>query len=995
MEEQNRLEGKVKVSLFGSPRLEKDGKAVSFDTRKALALLAYLILGETGAVSGFSRDSLAALLYPEADQTSARAALRRTLSSLRKGIGSDCLRSEGERVELKAGCAWVDVLAFRGLVSQMRGHGHASGTVCRECLPLLESCVRLAESDFLAGFSLRDSPQFDDWQQYQTETLRLEQAGCLEKLSLGLAAQGDFDSAVRYARRWLALDALREEAHRHLMRLYAWKGERSAALRQYRDCVRVLEHELGTPPLEETQQLYQDLIENKVPPLPILAEFAPAAVAAVRPDAKQNAPDVPRALPATSIPGYPLVGRDQELEALLRAYAQAGEQGFFFVLEGEAGIGKSRLAQEFIQQAQARGAAVMQARGYEGQSGLAYAPFTDGLNALLAHGPAQERLEHIPPAALSLAAQIVPALAERFPGLPPVADPSAPGIQVRFFEALRQVIIALLAPPAPDAEPGILFLDDLQWADQASIDLLAYLTRRLGGIFLLAAWRSGSIPPDHLLHHLRLQNEREKRGAGLYLSRLLQQDIARLLQSLSARVPQQFAEHLYRETEGSPFFVVEYLEALRQHNEELASRTDALAWETPPGVRGLLQAHLDGAGELGRQMLSAAAVVGRSFDFETLQAASGRSEEETVAGLEALIQQGLVVEQQAGDPYDFTHDKLRSLVYEQTSHARRRLLHRRAAELYARQARLKRESAALAARHYQQAGQYPEAARWFQEAGEYARSVYANQEAINHFQHALAYGHPDTAGLQEAVGDLHMLSGSYPAALESYQAAAALCSSEHLPRIEHKLGRVYDERGEWDLAQCYFKSALEYMEERQEAEDAAEKSLIYADWSRTAYRQGKLDEALELASQALGLAEASSSAPALAQAHNTLGILARSAGSFADAIQHLQHSLEISRARQDAGREAAALNNLARVYAESGQTAHAIQLTIQALEICQARGDRHREAALHTNLADLYHQTGQESAAIQQLTQSVAIMAEIGGEPQGELLPEIWKLVEW
>jgi DNA-binding SARP family transcriptional activator len=186
----------VCIYLFGAPRIEKAGKPVPLDTRKALALLAYLVLGDAGPSAGYTRDKLAALFYPESDQASSRAALRRTISTLRKGTGRDCLETEGERVSLKPDCLWVDVLAFRELLHQTRFHGHSTAEVCRECLPLLDQCAQLAHDDFLAGFSLRDSPEFDDWQTYQEEELRQERATVFERLSFGLAAQIDFERAI-------------------------------------------------------------------------------------------------------------------------------------------------------------------------------------------------------------------------------------------------------------------------------------------------------------------------------------------------------------------------------------------------------------------------------------------------------------------------------------------------------------------------------------------------------------------------------------------------------------------------------------------------------------------------------------------------------------------------------------------------------------------------------------------------------------------------------
>ena len=248
--------------LLGSPRLERDGQPVELDTRKALALLAYL------AVSGqvHSRDALAGLLWPDYDQVHARGALRRTLSTLQKALGEPLLEVSRERLRLNPGQPfWCDALEFRRLVAENAAHHPTTGQLCDLCREKLDQALALYRGDFLAGFALRDSPTFDDWQYLESESFRRELAGALEKLERHALAAGEHEAAIHFAHRWLALDPLREEAHRALMESYALSGQRNAALRQYRECVRTLDQELGVPPLEETNRLYQAILENRLP----------------------------------------------------------------------------------------------------------------------------------------------------------------------------------------------------------------------------------------------------------------------------------------------------------------------------------------------------------------------------------------------------------------------------------------------------------------------------------------------------------------------------------------------------------------------------------------------------------------------------------------------------------------------------------------------------------------------------------------------------------
>jgi tetratricopeptide (TPR) repeat protein len=436
--------------------------------------------------------------------------------------------------------------------------------------------------------------------------------------------------------------------------------------------------------------------------------------------------------------------------------------------------------------------------------------------------------------------------------------------------------------------------------------------------------------------------------------------------------------------------------------------------------------------ETGKQLLNTAAVIGRSFDFDTLRDASGRGEEETVEGLEELMGRGLVAEMRgAGEEpgqqdtlqggrraeaggilYDFSHEKLRALVYDETSLARRRLLHRRVAETLAGHGRSLREEAMLAgqiAHHYRQAGEDSLAAEFYKQAGERARALYANAEAISHFQAALGLGHPDISPLHEAIGDLYTLLGEYTAAIRSYQSAYEYQVIGDPPghsvlgtrySVLQKLGGVYLRRGDWEPAERHFERASRALEEAGAGTEGA-RARVLADWSLAAYRKGDIKRAVDLATQALDLAGGSSlpatqqqDRRALAQAHNMLGILASHSGDLPAARGHLERSLELAEELQDPAARVAALNNLALVLQAGGDSERAAALIEQAIALSASQGDRHREAALHNNLADLLHGMGRTGDSMRHLKQAVTIYAEIGVEA-GDVQPAIWKLSEW
>jgi DNA-binding SARP family transcriptional activator/predicted ATPase len=318
------------LALFflGPPRIERDGVPVHLSRRKAVALIAYL------AVTGQShrRDVLATLLWPDYDQSRARAGLRRVLATLKDALGEGWLDVQGEEVGLRQEAGiWLDVRAFRDRLAECRVHGHPPEEVCAACLPLLAGAAALYRGTFLAGFTLRDSLAFDEWQLFHSQGLHDELDGALERLAHGYGARGEFEEAIAYARRWLALDPLHEAAHCCLMRLYARSGQRAAALRQYAECARVLQEELGVSPGAETAELGRRIKEGN-------EQLAPAARTS---PAGAHAPARKHNLPAQLTP---FVGRKAALSEIAAYLEDPGCR--LLTLMGPGGSGKTRLVLE-------------------------------------------------------------------------------------------------------------------------------------------------------------------------------------------------------------------------------------------------------------------------------------------------------------------------------------------------------------------------------------------------------------------------------------------------------------------------------------------------------------------------------------------------------------------------------------------------------------------------------------------------------------------------
>jgi predicted ATPase len=851
----------------------------------------------------------------------------------------------------------------------------------------------------MEGFSLRDSLAFDDWQFQQTEHLRREHSQVLSRLVEGSSRVGAAERALRYARQWLALDSLNESAHRSLIEQYARSGQRGAALRQYRACVRILEEELGVAPMHETTAVYEAVRANQLQPAPP----GEPAEAALHPTETADrvaeiAPPPARPLAAAGHTQLPLVGRSQELAALRQAYERSARSGQMVCLRGEAGIGKTRLAEEFLAGVRAEGGRVLQARCYEGENNLAYGAIVEALRSGLSQVQDRDWQAELAGFELGEAARLLPELAAQIPADEFRQALDGPGAQARFYEGVTRALLALAG--ASTGRPGVVFVDDVQWADEGSGRILSYLAHRLSRhpLMLLISWREDGLLDEARLRELTTVPSRQALLTEITLGRLQEahvQELIRKLTQAGLELPEALHSRMVREAEGVPFFLMAYLHAWQRRGVATQSKA-----EMPASIQALLEARLAMVSEAGLQLLQTAAVLGRAFSYDLLVEVSGRSEEEAVVALEELERRGLIRTQRvepAAAPgelaYDFNHEQMRLVVYQQLSMVRKRLLHRRTAESLARRlpAGDQLAYAGQVAHHYREAGETPLAAHFYRLAGQHAASLYANEAALSHYEAALALGEPDRAALYLEIGNLEVLLGNYGSAIQNFEAAAALSTPGQIPVVEHRLGQVHERLGEWVQAGEYYQSAQQALEEQSNPGLAVR---ILADWSLLLHRQGSREKASELAHTALEAARETDDQEALAQVYNLLGILARHQENPRIACEQLRTSLDLAEQLGNLPARTAALNNLALALGDLGAYDEALELVHTALQLSIQQGDRHREAAARNNLADLLRAMGDEQAAMQELKQAVAVFADVGLDT-GSLQPEIWKLVEW
>jgi DNA-binding SARP family transcriptional activator/tetratricopeptide (TPR) repeat protein len=943
------------IRVLGPLEVTAGGAPLVVDTRKALAILVLVAVERRP----FARDELAALLWPESDDESARGALRRTLSVLRSALADRWLRVDRSTVALDPDGTWVDL----AVVEDAAGQSDA-GT--------LETAAGLARGPFLAGFSLRDSPEFDDWRATRAVAADRAIAAVLDGLSAASETAGDLAGAIAATTRRVDLEPLDEPSHRRLMALLAQAGDRASAIRQYRACVAVLERELGVAPLAETTELYEAIRDarDEAPRTPpsVVTQAAPAPGPAPRPGT------------------LPLVGRDAELAAILGAWRAPGGDGRLVLVHGEAGIGKSRLADAAGESVAAGGGRVLLSRAYAAEAGIAYGPVVGLLRAALDLPDAAARLARLPTAVVGEIGRLVvlPSSLDAARAGGERRDPADPAARIRLLDAIATTLAALAGGPVR----GLVVAEDVHWADDASREALAWLARRLDGrgIVLLLTWRPEDL--DDAGAAFATGVERVPGATVLELGRLDRAGVAGLVAAAStAGFASPAVDDLLEASEGLPLFVVEALLAGDGAEPRLATAARS--------VKALLRERLASVGETAAQVLAAAAVIGRSFDLALVRGTSGRSDDEAVGAVEELVRRGIVRElDPAGTSYDFAHASFRDAAYEATSLARRRLLHGRAADLLRAEPARRDDPARLAqvAGHERAAGRDADAARSFREAGSRARSLSALREAAAFLETALALGHPDVAGIQVELGEIRTAQGDYAGAIAALEAAASVAGDRDLPGIELRLGRVHARRGDDATAASHLDAAIEALDHGGAADATLARALV--ERALVAVGQGRLELAESSARRGRELADALGDASIAGAADRMVGLAARERGDVDAARAALRQSLALAETDPDPGAAVAARNALALVEASAGDSATAIGLLEAAIEVCRRTGEIHLEAAVENNLADLLHAAGRESASMDHLKRAVALFADVGGRP-GELEPEIWKLATW
>lgn len=916
----------LEVSTLGRFEVRRDHDHLTggnWSRRKVVDLFKLLLSVEQHRLH---REQVQEILWPTSPLEQAANSFGKTLYLLRRALEPDLAAGKGgasiyvlldhDTLMLLPDTIRIDADVFESFTKQLQGkmRSRSSKEPEGQSETLLDEFDRVLA---LYGGNYLPEDLYEDWTQRRRDRLRRIYSWLLENAAELALASGRGPRASEYLLELLEQNPADEQTHRQLMLVYARMGRRSEALNEYLLLRKVLKEELRTTPLPETNELFRRIQMGQVPvdlreswfmgkPAPLITTSPGESV----PGTDTNGESAQQLLPEGDTGGLrlnvateeqvvtpqldpdrilkaTLVGREDEIARMQRAFIQArnGQRRVIFSC-GEPGIGKSRLARDFTRWAEeAQQATVLWGYCYEMSGLLPYQPIADAISAH-AQSCSAEKLRSMLGSSAADLAKIAPEIRLKLPELPQ-PEPLGPEVERRnLYNAVARYFNALAAE-----HPLILILDDLQWADAATLHLLNYLTLQGGGspfdsssiadrgsgvpLYLLL-YRTGEVQETHPLRGLIAALQRGRIGEELRLQRLTEEQVQQLLGNMAGHpVTLVFAGEIHRHTEGNPFFIGEAIRSLifegkiKWTGERWQSTVKATELEIPQSVRLLIERRMVNLTPDCRSTLALAAVLGRQFSSALLCEAHHLAEEVIAEHIDAAIQFQILSSLsdahagrsgQVSQDVDltFTHDKIREVLYQWLNPLRRRSLHRQVAQaIEAHYAAYLQPYYSRLGYHYQMAEEYAKAVDYLLKAADQATSVYAFVDAGDYVKSALDLligdgERPRRAALLQRLANIYLYTGRLDDAKQAGLAASALWRDlgEVVKQAEAYLEVAFlcHWQGLEQEAVKYIQCALECIETRQE--ETAVLARVYAQWGLAATVMGETPEALDKLQQA-------------------------------------------------------------------------------------------------------------------------------------------------
>lgn len=748
----------LQAQLFGTFSLVHGKIAITgVNSARLQSLLAFLILH---ADAPQSRQQVAFLFWPDTSEAQARNNLRQLLFQIRRTLpDSDrFLKIDTNTIFWKTDDKQsIDVWLFRQALKDADLYNQRGDQSLQRLV--LEKAVSAYQGDLLPD-------SYDDWVEPERERLRLQSQNAHRKLIQILETQGEYMLALDVAQRLLLLDPLDEGTYVTLMRLHALNDDSTSARRVYQNAVETLQRELNVEPSEILRSTYQRLQDVSQ---------------AISSQGENNRP---------TIASFKLVGRQFEWQHLQAAWKRAvGGDAHLILITGEAGIGKSRLAEELFNWVLRQGFATAYSRSYGVEGRLSLGPVSD----LLRSRNIRSHIASLDKVWITEIARLLPELLIDRPDLAHPAPISEYGQRQHFFEALARGIHS-------SQHPLLLWIDDLQWSDQETLEWLHFLLRfkPLSALLILGTARSEESPPEHPLSSMARQLRMEDKISTIELSQLDAAETAKLASEVQGyALEDRDTIRLFGETEGNPLFVVETVRANVAGSVAIETNSTEIttSYEShlpSPRVHAVILGRLVQLSSQARNVAEIGAVIGRAFPLDLLLHAGHENEEAVVHALNELWQKRIIREQGV-NIFDFTHDKLREVTYLETSAPQRRLLHRNIAQALQNlhTEHIEPISGQLAT-HYERGGLVQEALTHNEKAAIWAQQIFAHNEAIRLLVKALTLletlSHSKERNEQELVlqtylGISMVSTKGYgaPEVLKVYSRAQELCEQLKKP----------------------------------------------------------------------------------------------------------------------------------------------------------------------------------------------------------------------
>jgi len=937
---------RLRLQFLGVPEVWYDRQRLKFATRKSLALLVYLSV----AGDRHSREKLMTLLWPESTPQQAQASLRNSLARLRQALAEakSYILVEEELLsfdpEAEVICDWQTI----------------TSAVRTEDVAVLQQAVGLYRGDFLEGFSLPDAPGFDDWATLQREHWHNQMSEILARLSQLQANQGQVKAGLATATRWTALDPLNESAHRRLIELHLMAGDRTAALQAYEACRAELATELAAEPSPETEALAERIR-----------------------DFRFQADNPKSEIRNLKFSELPFVGRSvKHLQLVTGFHAARQGQTQIVLIEGEPGIGKTRLATEFLAWAAVQGADVCQGRAFEAGGRLPYQPLLEALRRRVEQENAPDDL--LSDVWLAELSRLLPEVRDRYPDLPVPAEDETEG-RTRLLEAVARLGQAL----AEQRQPLVIFIDDIQWTDVASLDMLHYCSRSWAesgcSVLLLFTLRSEAVATDVSLSQWLTNLGRDIPSHQLALEPLTVNDIRQMILSLvdqvdpaALDVAQRFSDWLFALTEGHPFFISETFKDLINQdilhirlNQEGIRNMDIATIETwlvaqssdftmPAEVRQLILTRLKRLSSDASGLLTAAAIIGRDCSYARLCQVAEVDEGAGLSSLDELLNSQILIEtEHIGRPYTIVHDKIRDVVYAEAGAARRRVFHRRAFEALGPIAAPAAELAyhALAAQLTEPAFHYSLA------AGDDALALFAVHDAISHYEQARR---------QLTISNLQFFDKAQ--------------DRSPIANLYLQLGRAYELAGNLKQAETIYQELLTLAQTSNQAELTCTALNRLA---TVAVHAHDFETAVDYLQRAKHIAEESNNKMGLAETEWSLAQLYHHRFDFQQSLVHSQRTVKLAHELGNRPLIAGGLNALAYAQMLLGQVKVGEAGMVEARDLYLESGDRALEADCLTAIAAAQIWQGRIPDGIETARTAEAICAEMDN-PWGHIYSRVW-----